>query len=452
MKKPIENINRKSADAHGVPYESIPTILKDQNYFAVRIDVPFVREIGPGMSLSGKTIELGEGHFTNMYDIRVAPECTARAEVRSQGHPLLMKRYFAKDQKTIAGINGAFLYLADDIEGIGKQGPKDPNLNWCMRGETLVGLPASDRPAVFIKDGKVCGKEIVARGKIKIGESEIEWTGGADVMHAPKQEWERVYKPQTPTLFNSACCRIAYEDPLDKKSLRCLDMETYYTPKHPDVAAITVSLTDSGKHQITSITQGGGAGLFDGHFILQVPTKMAEAYSVGQTVTPLELDGMSLQGITSALTVGPAVHHFLTEKDHPVNHDASLGTLPPFGEGLRYARSAIYEDVEGGIHLTIFDGAPRSDFFKGVSPKEVAERIPQSSTKWAFFLDGGQSVRLAVKDASGQIHSMGNKQYVRLTEPAERALLSGSLPPDTSFLWSSEGRPVPSGIFFSREE
>ena len=138
------------------------------------------------------------------------------------------------------------------------------------------------------------------------------------------------------------------------------------------------------------------------------------------------------------------MHHFLEHEDHPFNHDQSLG-ISVFGRA-RYARSVAYEDKDGRLHFTVFDGVPRSSHMKGVSPHEIARIIP-TDARWAAFLDGGQSSRITYEHIEGgeaDIRSLGNKAYLRLHTQDETSL--GIMQPNQRYIGPGIGRPVPSYI------
>ena len=100
------------------------------------------------------------------------------------------------------------------------------------------------------------------------------------------------------------------------------------------------------------------------------------------------------------------------------------------------ARSVIYKDKVGLIHLRVFDGAPRTNSFQGLAPLEVAKLIPPDAVQWAYHLDPGQSSKLATRPAEGKVESFGNNHYLRWPKNVNQ-----------TFLWNGlNGRPVASAI------
>lgn len=468
--KLLENINRAMAIKKGivesekgeeVPYEMIDEKLRNPETFAHRIkNNGELAELEENILLNSKTIELGDKNFTNFHDLSFRSDDPA-LEVRvitlqSPRYPHHILRN-EKYKDIIACINGAFFFLHDGDNG---RDPKEIAYNLNIRDGQIIGLPATDRPALFeTRDGKIHGREMIARGTIMIGDQQIEWVGGEPFIHKKNGQPLRVYdhnKAET-VLFNAACCTIAYEDPNDKKSLRKVKYELNTTPHRANATDIGVSPDKNGVLRVNLIKPGGNTDFFSAYFILQIPNEKAAHIAIGDKVEPKTLDGIALGEVESASTVGPLVNHFLNHEDHDVNYDSSLGTFPPFAANARYARSVMYEDAKGLIHMAVFDGVPNSKHMLGVTPQEAAQHIPQD-TRWAVFLDGGQSSRLTFRynkntlknpNLGNEIDSRGNDQYVRLhkQDKTGHMALAGQ-----RYLWSNHGRPLPVNIVLERKK
>jgi hypothetical protein len=121
-------------------------------------------------------------------------------------------------------------------------------------------------------------------------------------------------------------------------------------------------------------------------------------------------------------------------ESHGVNKDASLGSKPPFLAACRLARTALYETVDGDVHMRLFDGRPGSENFTGLTPSEAVEIIrEESEIVWGCFLDPGQTARLNIR-TDGGVQSFGNRHYLRWPRR-----------PDEKYVWLPEhGRPVAS--------
>ena len=187
---------------------------------------------------------------------------------------------------------------------------------------------------------------------------------------------------------------------------------------------------------VTETRRGGGTAVASGNFVLQGVASILQDVSLGDVVT-INYRDLDLENIKSAITIGPSVTHFEHEDDHLINHDKSLGDNPPF-TNRRMARSVVYKTKEN-IVFEIFDGAPKTKLFKGVTPKEVAEILNQEclDLEWAYFLDPGQSARLAVRHPDNTIEGFGNRHYVRWPKL-----------PNHPYVWAGEhGREVPSVVY-----
>ncbi len=454
MEKILKDANLTMAMKHltegeAVSYDEAEKLIKDPETFAKRIEAES-RELQPGLELTQETIELGEGHFANKYDLKFGVD--SRANIITGTDFFYQHRLFhPKNRNSIqygtpaAVINGPFFYLEDEKT---ENAPQELMYNLNIRNGKVIGLPSASREAIMVNlDGKLQAKKLLARGSIQICNNDIDWVGGEAVAHR-RTDISEYADSNTTILFNSACCTIAYDDPKDKKSLRRLRKDLNQTPIREGVDDLVVSVNpDNGELYISEINEGGGTDFFKGTFILQTNKQNSHLVKVGSVVEPTFIDDVRLSDVASAITVGPSVHHFLENSDHDINHDQSLGTFPPFSPNQRYARSIAYEDTDGFFHFVVFDAVPRSQYMKGVTPHEAAKNIPKN-VKWAVFLDGGQSSRITyVNDPkTGDIGANGNTQYLRLHErhKSGQGLLDAE--GEHQYLWSRKGRPVPSVI------
>ena len=304
------------------------------------------------------------------------------------------------------------------------------------------------------KDGKIHATELKALGTVQIGEKEITWQGGEAMAHKKPSSTEIAVGDGRAILFNSACCTIEYEDGNDKTSLRKLRKDLNKTPSVSGISDMVVKVNDKEELYVAAINQGGGTDFFDGSFILQMKDADMEGIKVNDLVDPKTIDGLKINDVQSAMTTGPMVSHFLEHDDHEMNHDYSVGNFPPFIANARYARSVMYEDEDSNIHMVVFDAVPRSEKMKGLTPKEVAQNIP-ANTKWAVFLDGGQSSRITFQSHESttddiKTDARGNRQYVRLHKNDKKSQILGSA--DERFLWTNRGRPISSMIVVYRHK
>lgn len=264
-------------------------------------------------------------------------------------------------------------------------------------------------------------------------------------MHAPKEEWANLYDPEHITVFNSACTAITKENE-NPHALRMLDKETYFTPEHPEAVALAVSLDENDEYRVHKVQHGGNMGLFDGHFILHMPKHLFDSLNVteGSVVNPISIDGIPLEKVNSALTVGPSVKDYrVPATERPIDMDKSFGQPPPFSEAQRYARTIVFKDAEG-VHLRMYDAVPGSKHFRGISPKEISQNLSED-VEWAFFCDGGQSSLIGIRNEEGSTEFIGNNHYATQKLSALQARLAGEPAPEGSTLLGRR-RPLPSVI------
>ncbi len=379
---------------------ALPLRKKDQDYFAIRIKEK-EREISDGVILRAKSIELGDGCFTNSYDLCVNEDVTNTLEIRSTQKPQYLHKIF-HDKNVYAAINAGFFYLSDGPES----GPADASFNLCIRDGHVISLPARTSQVLIQGENGLEAHTLDAYGNIIIGEQEIAWVGA----HAKKtREYNGV-------LYNSACCHIYYDrDTLSNSEKRLFDQQRNMTPTGPDLCDIIVN-TVGGNLHVVDVRYGGGTDFFAGNFIIQCSTSFAEKIKVGDKVNPQSVGGIALNNIQSAISVGESISAGNDDNLDAlaINSDQSLGNTPFLDR--RFARAVLYKDESRVIHMRIFDGVRGSKYFDGATPREISDIIKKEhgAIEWGVHLDGGRSARMIIKDEKYQIcEPYGNLQYTR---------------------------------------
>ena len=421
----IESFNQKQTDEFeretGIKISNIQETSHDQSPFAIPTKEE-VCELAPGVIFERKVITFPDGAFTNSYETTSDSGSSNAVSITSSGYPFSIKRSLINDKHLLASTNAGFFFFADEAT----RHPIDPTYNLCVRNGHIIGLPSSDSPAMYVNGQDLEAREILAKGIMNIDGEPYEWSG------AKRQDGTTGI-----TLYNSSCCTIEHMDDGAGGTKRVLNESLNYTPVDTSSFDLVIKIRPDGLLYIEDIHEEGGTELFSGNFILNIKGIGRDRFKIGSTVNPETLDGLNLDSLSSAVSIGPNVHHFNKENDHPINHVASLGSKPPFTQ-RRMARTVVCKDNEGRIHLRIFDGAPRTSNFQGVTPKELASIIPQEDVQWAFNLDPGQSSRMAIRESNSSVKTYGNTHYLRLPQDLKRQAL-----------WSpSNGRRVASTINF----
>lgn len=359
---------------------------------------PEIREIFPGVTFEKGSITLKDGAGVNFFDVSFPQETVTLAmDIKSQKFSTAIRRILINDTSSLAAINGGFLFLADRTH----KEPVDLNFNLCIRENKVVGLPIADRAALTCIDGVLEVSEYVAEGTIRIAGVAYSWKGNRSA-HASETSG---------ILYNSASCTIEHHNDESGAVYRQVIQEKNFTPEEAEVVDIVFGLDDTGNLKVVAINEGGGTDFFDGSSILQMDKTLCQI-QIGDTVNPETLDGVDLKRIDSALTIGPNAMHFLNNKDHPINHDASLGSNPAFPD-KRKAHSLLFLDTNGNLHMRVFDGAPKSDTHQGITPHEVAELMQCLHPVWAYHLDGGQSSQIDVQSKDDAPEIYGSLHYIR---------------------------------------
>lgn len=421
----IQEFNRKQAEGYsrkiGQKFSGDTQFLLSQEPFAIRAQ-PSVKQLRSGVNLTTASYDLPSGSFTNSYDLAFASDDQSLAvKVDSKPRLYSIRRMLINDRRIIASINGGFFFLADSAQFQ----PSEYSYNLCIRDKKVVSLPSADRAAVISKDGKIDVVELKAAGNLRIGKGSVDWVGKNSDSAGPLNN--------SAVLYNSACCEVQHMPSERTGQARVLIAEKNFTPKTKDGFDLVIN-SDKNGLVVSSLNTGGNTNYFAGAFVLQIQNQDPAKYKPGDRVDPEHVDFLPLNDIDSAITIGPSVKHFLKNTDHPINSDSSLGSHPPFVD-KPLARSIIYKTSDGVVHFRIFDGAPRTELFKGVTPSWLANNMPVNHAEWMYDLDPGQSTRLVVRE-DGEVSSYGNSHYMRWPKSE-----------NTTFLWSgANGRLVPSSI------
>ncbi len=331
-----------------------------------------LEEIHPGVWLNTDIIEFGDDNFTNVYNLFWnSNNQNLTATVHSAKYPYYLLDYVENDPSILAVINGSFFFLIDVVD----KEPKDYPFHFCIRDGKVIGLLSSDEPIIYTIGQKLYAKEPKATGTIDIAGKVLTWVGS-------QRKEERNEKDAI--LYNSGSSKlIKVFDPKTGVRMGTLDNNYINTPLNENTIDLVINQDENGDLKITQINIGGGTHYFDGLFILQL-NKEENTFNVGDLVTPLTLDGLDLRKISSGITVGKSVKDpFFLDPDRIASRDA---------------RSVIAQDVTGNIHFFVFDGSKYIPKFKGVSAKDITPYFSENKFKWAYFLDGGSSSRIIVKD------------------------------------------------------
>lgn len=333
---------------------------------------PSLHFVRSGVWLRTHVLRFPDGNFSNVYDLFWSPEQeTIHTTIRSSNEPYYLLQRVKEDPSIIAIMNGSFFFLADQADRV----PLDLVYNLCIREGKIVGLPSRDDPVAFIRGGQLETKAVQACGEILVGTTRVPWIGAKSSL--PQ-------KAGYATLYNSKCSDVIKEkDPQSGVQIGILDSKHITTPRSPQVFDLVVRADADGALRVAKIVQGGGTHYFNGHFILQCTGSM-ERFAPGDIVRPQTLDGLRLDDLSAGLTIGKSVHD------------------PFFFDSIRAerrdARSVLAKDRQGYMHMIAFDGSKYIPDFHGVSARDLQTFFSPEKFEWAYFLDGGGSTRLIVRE------------------------------------------------------
>lgn len=392
-------INQRWGNPGGNVLQELQNELFDLGIVGQRIPKK-VRGIVNSITFAQESIELDSQSYTNSFDLSYdAKDSLTTPAIESREKPFALYELF-NNPNIIGAINAGFFCLVDES----CQYPLEASYDLCIRDNHIYGLPFADRPALLKKDNKLSVKEILSKGIISIDNKDFTWKG-----------MESYYKEETDfILYNSSCCTVKHKVSPNTGTIRVLEEYSIYTSYNPNIIDVLVCNDGNNILRIKSIHKGGSSNLFDGNFVLRFFEDKKFNFKPGMIVMPKTVDGLGLSSIQSGITIGPNVYHFLDHDDHDINHDTCHGSKKPTYSDRRSAVSVIYEDLNGRVHLQIFDGVPSIKQFSGITAREVTQILPRNKTKWAYLLDPGQSSKILIKEKTRDLIAFGNTHYVSL--------------------------------------
>ncbi|MEV6981727.1 hypothetical protein AB0M95_10785 [Sphaerisporangium sp. NPDC051017] len=380
--------------ARGIQVADIQALARDQTPFARRTTL-WSRNPAPGVALTARMVELGDGCFTNAFTLTVDLD---RARCRAASSPAGFHLRDLVHGDAVAAVSGSFSYISDDPA----YQPAEPCLDLAVRDGRVASLPTITKPALLIYQGRPLVRTLAATGTLTITGRTHIWTGSKDPQPG--------HRPGHLTIFGAANCHVRYRDEPRTGFLRDVDPATNTTSRTPDGLDCTVSPTATGL-RITALRPGGGADLFTGAFVLRAHRPWPAHLTVGAPVHVTSIDTLHTRDVESALSLGPSAADAAAGRTRA--WDLSLGTSP-FRVTARYARTLLA--LRGNrLHLQVLDGAPLTSTFQGTTPQETADLCAQSGMDPAqvFHLDGGQTSKIAYTREDQEPDVVGSLHYLQ---------------------------------------
>ena len=341
-------------------------------------------EVRPGLFLKKSNMSFSKDNVTNIYDLHFDPKKSPFVlDIFSSEDSYYLADTIQNDNIIVATVNGGFFYISD-VPG---PQPNDKRYNLCIQDSKLCGLPVTDDPILYIRNGEFFATKTKARGICQIGEQKISWLGAKS----------NVKKESTDVaiLYNSRCFSInGVRDSKTNLIVGIPDERTKATPKNDSKIDLVVSKNNADDLVITAINPGGGTHLYDGLFIFQTDKLQVKKIKVNDSVKPMTVDTIDLANITSGMTIGRSV-------DDPCFYE-------PKRINRRDARAVIAKDKDGIMHFFVFDGSKYIPGFNGISAKDITPFF-YPAYEWAFFLDGGASARIIVRQTNGLLRHLANR-------------------------------------------
>lgn len=381
--------------AFGTRGLDVESIAADQEPFAIRLQ-PCELQIAPAVTLTGRTIELDDQRFTNLYELAVDTR-QALVDVWSDNNGFHLPHLLA-EPAAIAAVNGSFSFISDDVE----YQPEEFCLDFCARDGMTVSVPTVTKPAFIVGRGGVQLRELDARGVLRIGDRRHGWIG-SKVRALPTDASSLV-------VYGAANCRVEYTQAKRVALLRGVDRAMNRTPAGDAGVIDLVIGRQNRRHVVKALHPGGGADLFEGSFVLRGRAGTVDDVRTGDEVEIQSVGGVAAADMESGFSIGPSVAA-AARGERLDGYDESLG-LSPFLPGARYARTLI--SLSGDVlRLRVLDGAPLTQRFQGVSCSEAARLVEADGLDPAavYHLDGGQSAKLAFRRGGEEV-VLGSMHYL----------------------------------------
>ncbi|MFF8431093.1 hypothetical protein ACF07Y_39355 [Streptomyces sp. NPDC016566] len=378
--------------ARGIHASDIQALARDQSPFA-RPTQPWIRHLAPGIHLTARPIDLGDGCFTNAYTVEVDLD---RAQCRPVSSPSGFHLRDLVGGSTVAAVSGAFSFISDDPN----YQPDEPCLDLAVRDGHTASLPTADKPALLLQHGRPTVRALAATGTLTVAGRPHTWSGS---------KHHHAALPGELTVFGAANCRIRYRNDPRTGFQRDVDPATNTTPSQPDALDCTITGTDR-ELRITALHAGGGADLFTGAFVLRTHRPWPAHFTLGAPVHVTSLDTFNTADIEGALSLGPAVADAAAGRTSAWNEN--LGVCP-FRPDARYARTLLTIDGRR-LTLLVLDGAPLTRTFQGVTAQETADLCTKAGfdPDQVFHLDGGQTSKIAYTSGH-HVDALGSLHYLR---------------------------------------
>ncbi|HEX7368093.1 MAG TPA: hypothetical protein VF261_00360, partial [Candidatus Saccharimonadales bacterium] len=338
-----------------------------------RVDVPVgdrVTDLGDSIALHTATYELGEGKFTNVYDLSadVTEICPG---IKSHKQLTSVYDYALANQRIKAVCNGGFFFLADQTSAV----PRQLDLNLSLANGVLRNLPVVDREAVLIRNNRLSAEYIKAFGIMSLDGAEISWSGSLTEHDSDVKVYGN---------GNSIITHVYSEDTGSK---RALDEASRFTPSiyEDDTVDVGFIRRRDGVFVGRESSRIGGVDIFAHDVVLRMPERFMHRKLPKMRVH--SIGDRTLSGLQGAMSVGPMLGEADFE-NHQINRDKSLGGKPPF-INVPIARVALYGSDNNRVHICLLDGRPGSPTFTGVTPDQAANIInSKDDVVWGCFLDG----------------------------------------------------------------
>lgn len=317
---------------------------------------------------------------------------------------------FLKSIKIGALINAGFYLQVDDLKGLQ---PINFSQHLLIINQQLINLSTRTKTALIEKNHRLQIATVQARGQLYFNQMPIPFIGSHD--------FNEQTNPPPPTAIVYG---LTNQGLIKNEHGIIIDGQRQQLPPRKGYQNIIMGLRDKSgqkKLYIKKITNQT-INFLAGAFILQTPNNLAKKLRLNQVLTDWQVDKLTPQNITSAITVGVPItnsidklYQQLARERLTITRNVNQQAYYTTENDLQKARSCIIKTKDHKIHFLLIDARPKIAQQQGMSYADLVDYLYQKypNISWAVNCDGGQSSKLIIKQ-NNKIKPYGNLHYLNL--------------------------------------
>ncbi|MDD5251485.1 MAG: phosphodiester glycosidase family protein [Patescibacteria group bacterium] len=368
---------------------------------------PEYHELFPGAVLRRYAADfpahgLADAVRTNVFEA-IFDDGTCRFGLRHSVKPKSPWDFLSSGESAVV-MNAGFCFVADHSP----MKPVNHSYHFQALGRRLMSLPTKTKTALVCRDGRFSPARVEARGRLRIGATEMVWVGSHEA------DGEAGEKAIVFGLANQTLRK-------DERGIAAMpDDGIIGCPRGCRQVLMRNGL--DGNLVVAEIT-GASVPVLTATVILQVPEAMAGRLRVGDAVEDWVVGGFSARDFDAAVTTSVELGSNPDDLAAAVEAERVIMARHPDGSPFYRnldspkGRAAVFETQDGRVHFLIIDARPDDQNQKGVTLGQLARWLRRGGEpRWAVSVDGGQSAKIGWS-VGGRRDVVGNLHYVNYDRP-----------------------------------